>query len=64
MHIKARKMHIKAFSFPLNNRKPRTVLSLNNNSEWLIPQSTVVRQATLTIALDPMVASLGSTANP
>lgn len=56
-------MHIKELSFPLNNRKPRTVLSPSASSEQLIPQSTAVRQATRTIALDPMAASLGSTAN-
>lgn len=63
MHLKARKMHIKAFSFPSNNRKTRTVLSPSANSEHLIPQSTAVRQATQTITLEPMATSLGSTAH-
>lgn len=35
------------------------VLSPSANSEW---QFTTVRQASQTIALDPMVASLGNTA--
>lgn len=63
MHLKARKMHIKAFSFASNNRKTRMVLSPSANSELLIPQSTAVRQATQTIALETIATSLGSTAH-